>query len=431
MLSGAALRAGLRKWVPRPTMGCGVPKRGENPMAESSVQQSEPIADVASGSPETAPSESDYAEFCELRATRPVSRQEDGLWRVARYDDVRHVLKDHRSFSSLVSQRLEEEGSPPSMLFSDPPVHTRLRGLVSRAFTPRQVAAQASQVEARCEALVKDLASNDSADLITALAAPLPVGVIATMLGVEDGDFAAFKRWSDVIFANIGEILIGTPSEDAVAAAAEMDAYFLERIAALRVSPRSHLLSGLVHVETEEGRLSDAELLMFCRLLLIAGNETTTSLIVGCARIFHEMPESFDRLKRSPELIAGFIEETVRYHSPFKATLRRAARDVLLCGEKIARGDLVLPLIASANRDERVFERASEFVLDRDPNPHLAFGLGIHSCLGASLARMEGKIAVTSLLKHLDGISLCEPNDPALDGFGAPAFVEVELRRAN
>lgn len=381
---------------------------------------------------ETLPPVDIYAEYTELRANQPVSREEeDGPWRVARYEDVRQVLKAHGDFSSLVSSRMDSDPDlPPSMLFSDPPAHDRLRGLVNRAFTPRQIAAQATQIEARCEALVQDLARNESADLVTGFAAPLPVGVIATMLGVEDGDFVEFKRWSDTIFQNIGDILIGTPSEAAVAAAAEMDAYFLERIARLRLEPQPYLLSELVHVETEEGRLTDAELLMFCRLLLIAGNETTTSLIVGCVRMFHEMPESFDRLKHSPDLIPGFIEETLRYHSPFKATLRRASRDLELCGQTIAKGDLVLPLIASANRDERIFDRASEFVLDRSPNPHLAFGLGIHSCLGSTLARLEGRIAVTSLLRHLDSISLFEPDMEALDGFGAPLSVPVELRRA-
>ncbi len=372
-----------------------------------------------------------YAEYTTLRATQPVSKSEEGLWQVARYEDVRHVLKSHHDFSSLISKRLDEDpDAVPSMLFSDPPAHDRLRGLINRAFTPKQIEAQASQIEARCETLVQDLASNESADLVTTFAAPLPVGVIATMLGVEDGDFVEFKRWSDTIFQNIGDILLGTPSEAAVAAAGEMDAYFLERIAGLRQKPRPYLLSTLVHVETEEGRLTDAELLMFCRLLLIAGNETTTSLIVGCVRMFHEMPESFDRLKHSPELVPGFIEETLRFHSPFKATLRRASRDIELCGQRISKGDLVLPLIASANRDERIFDRASEFVLDRSPNPHLAFGLGIHSCLGSTLARLEGRIAVTSLLHHLDSISLFEPDMEALDGFGAPLSVPVELRRA-
>ena len=384
---------------------------------ENSAQGQQPIEDV-------------YAEYAELRAHRPISRDDDGPWRVARYEDVRHILKGHVEYSSDVAQRLDgDENRPPSMLFSDPPAHDRLRGLVNRAFTPRRIAAQGDQIAARCEVLVRDLVSSDSGDLVTAFAAPLPVGVIATMLGVEDGNFVEFKRWSDTIFQNIGEILLGTPSEAAIAAADEMNAYFLERIAELRREPREHLLSDLVYVETEEGRLTDPELLMFCSLLLIAGNETTTSLIVGCTRMFHEMPESFERLKRSPDLIPGFIEETLRYHSPFKATLRKAARDVELCGQKIAQGELVLPLIASANRDERVFERADEFILDRSPNPHLAFGLGIHSCLGSSLARMEGRIAVTSLLHHLDGISLCDPDDAALDGFGSPSSIRVTLRR--
>ncbi len=340
-------------------------------------------------------------------------------------------MKTHADFSSEVSQRMQEdESATPTMLFTDPPAHDRLRALVSRAFTPRQIAAQADQIEARCEALMKDLAASESGDLITQFAAPLPVGVIATMLGVEDGDFVEFKRWSDTIFKDIGEILIGTPSPAAVAAGAEMSDYFNERIARLREAPSTHLLSGLVFAETEEGRLTDGELLMFCFLLLIAGNETTTSLIVGCARIFDERPDLFERLRASSDLIPGFIEETLRYHSPFKATLRKASRDLEIAGQPIAKGDLILPLIASANRDETVFERADEFIFDRHPNPHLAFGLGIHSCLGASLARMEGRLAVVSMLRHLDGISLCDPTQPELDGFGAPASVRVELRPA-
>lgn len=372
-----------------------------------------------------------YAEYKELRAHRPVSRNEGEPWRVARYDDVRHILKTHADFSSEVSQRMQEdENSTPTMLFTDPPAHDRLRALVSSAFTPRQIAAQADQIEARCDALMVDLASSERGDLITQFAAPLPVGVIATMLGVEDGDFVEFKRWSDTIFTNIGDILIGTPSEAAAEAGAEMSAYFMERITRLRETPATHLLSDLVYVDTEEGRLTDGELLMFCFLLLIAGNETTTSLIVGSARMFDERPHLFEKLRSEPDLIPGFVEETLRYHSPFKATLRKAARDLEIGGQSIAKGDLILPLIASANRDESVFERADEFLLDRKPNPHLAFGLGIHSCLGATLARMEGRMAVAAMLRHLDGISLCDPNQPELDGFGAPASVEVELKPA-
>jgi cytochrome P450 len=254
----------------------------------------------ATGQLRSQPAEEVYAEYRELWDHRPVSRDVDGPWRVARYRDVRHVLKSRGDFSSAVSQRVEEDDSArPSMIFSDPPVHSRLRDLVSRAFTPRRIAAQTGAIEERCERLVRRLVVEESGDLVKGLAAPLPVGVIATMLGVEDGDFDTFKRWSDVIFGNIGEILIGTPSDDAIAASEEMNSYILDRIAALRRRPRAHLLSDLVHVETEDGRLTDAELLMFCALLLIARNETTTSLIVGSTGIFHELPETFDRLKRS------------------------------------------------------------------------------------------------------------------------------------
>jgi len=373
-----------------------------------------------------------HEAFRRLRLHAPVSRESsEAPWRVACHEDVRAVLKDHASFSSAVSQRvMRDPDAVPSMLFSDPPVHHRLRGLVSRAFTPRQVGAQEESIRRRCDALVRALAADEHPDLVAGLAAPLPVGVIAGMLGVEDGDFGAFKRWSDTIFGNIGDILLGTPSEAATTAAAEMDAYFLERIAELRERPLGHLLSDLVHVQTEDGRLSDAELLMFCRLLLIAGNETTTSLIVGAVRVFHEHPETFLQLKRERALIPTFVEETLRLHSPFKMTIRRATHDVSLRGERILEGDLVLPLIASANRDEQIFERPDEFVVDRAPNPHLAFGIGIHSCLGASLARLEGAIAVETLVEHIDGIAIADFDPIALESFGAPASIPVEIQLA-
>ncbi len=374
-----------------------------------------------------------HAQYRVLRDTAPVSREApEGAWNVARYEDVRTVLKDHHGFSSLISQRtLEDPEAVPSMLFSDPPVHDRLRGLVSRAFTPRQVGAQEASIRERCDGLIRALVESREPDLVTALAAPLPVGVNAQMLGVEDGDFETFKRWSDTIFGNIGDILMDAPSEAAIRAAEAMDAYFLERIAELRRRPVGHLLSDLVHVETEDGRLTDAELLMFCRLLLIAGNETTTSLIVGAVRVFHELPETFARLKRDPGLVPSFVEETLRLHSPFKMTIRRAARDVDLGGQRIAAGELVLPLIASANRDDRVFERPDEFVIDRDPNPHLAFGLGIHVCLGAPLARLEGRIAVEALVQHLDAIAIRDFDVASLEAFGAPASLAVELQPAH
>ena len=268
-------------------------------------------------------------------------------------------------------------------------------------------------------------------DLVEALAAPLPVTVIARMLGVEDGNLGVFKHWSDTIFSNIAEILFAQPDESVMQAAAEMDAYFLERIAGIRNAPVDNLLGRLVETETEEGRLSNQELLSFCRLLLIAGNETTTGLITGCVRVFDEMPETFTALKQDRTLIPSFIEETLRFYSPFSATVRRTTCETELAGTLLPKGVLVVPLIASANRDESVFDRADEFIIDRDPNPHLAFGYGIHNCLGAHLARLEGRIAVASLVNALDEITITEEDRTQFNRLGGPEKLPGEIENCS
>ena len=314
------------------------------------------------------------------------------------------------------------------MLFSDPPLHNRLRKLVSRAFKPAHIASQRGLITERCEALVLAMQAHEEVDLVSALAAPLPVTVIAHMLGVPDGDMLEFKHWSDAIFSNIGDILFAQPSPEATKASLEMDAYFVDRIEALRRNPVDNLLGRLVETQTDEGMLSNEELLSFCRLLLIAGNETTTGLITASVRIFHEMPETFSQIQQHPELIPTFIEEALRYYSPFSATIRRTTRDTELAGVTIPKGELVLPLISSANRDEAVFDRAHTFVIDRDPNPHLAFGFGIHFCLGAHLARLEGEVAVASLTKTMSSIALAEGDQVEMNGLGGPSALRVRLK---
>jgi cytochrome P450 len=317
------------------------------------------------------------------------------------------------------------------MLFSDPPIHNHLRKLISRAFSPKAIADQRDMISRRCEQLVGHMVQQEQPDLIDALASPLPVTVIADMLGVTDGNMREFKRWSDLIFGNIGEVLLGEPDEEVVKASEEMNAYFLACINELREHPAEHLLSRLVHVETDEGHLTDSELLMFCSLLLIAGNETTTGLISACVRVFHEEPWTFKRLKSDPALIESFIEETLRFYAPFQMTIRRATKDVEVAGAKISKGELVLPLIASANRDDNIFPDADQFIIDRDPNPHLAFGSGIHNCIGAPLARLEGQIAVASMIDHLDEISLVEYDTELLSRFGGPGKLLVNIQAAN
>lgn len=385
-----------------------------------------------------SPATDPYQNYRFLRNEAPVVRMEGGgPWQVARYDDVHRVLKDFATFSSDVSMRPPAERQP-SMLFSDPPVHNRLRKLVSYAFKPSHIAAQRELIEHRCEELVTAMHGHEHGhkhghkkapiDLVQTLAAPLPVNIIAGMLGVEDGDMQTFKYWSDTIFSNIGEILFGEPSQEALECGEAMNAYFLERIAGLRQQPIDHLLGRLVETETEDGKLTDEELLSFCRLLLIAGNETTTGLITASVRIFDEIPETFDQLKQNPHLIPTFIEEALRYYSPFAATVRKTTREVEVAGVMIAKGELVTPLIGCANRDESVFERPDEFMIDRDPNPHLAFGFGIHFCLGAHLARLEGEIAVAALTRHFKAISLESVVSPEEgSGLGGPKRLIVNV----
>ncbi|MAD08687.1 MAG: cytochrome P450 [Gammaproteobacteria bacterium] len=367
-----------------------------------------------------------YDGFKMLRDHAPVTRIEaDGPWQVARHADVHAVMRDHATFSSDVSALPPEERGAPSMLFSDPPVHHRLRKLVSVAFKPSQIEKQEAQIRARCKALFDAMPIDAEVDLVQAVAAPLPVMVIAEMLGVEDGDMATFKAWSDEIFSNIGEILFGTPSPESEAAAAEMNAYFLQRINHIRRHPKNHLLGQLVAVETEDGRLDDEELLSFCRLLLIAGNETTTGLITASARIFHEEPQTLAQLRQSPELSGAFVEEALRYYSPFSATVRRTTKEVELAGQTIGAGELVVPLIASANRDERVFDAPDTFVIERSPNPHLGMGFGIHFCLGAHLARLEGKIVVEQMAERYSQVALVKPETATVGDLGGPKELAV------
>lgn len=369
-----------------------------------------------------------YEYYRQLRDNDPVSRMEgDGPWQVARHADVNQVLRDNDTFSSDVSMQPPEERTP-SMLFSDPPLHNRLRKLVSYAFKPSHIEAQRAVIKTRCDELVESMAAHDEVELVDALAAPLPVNIIAHMLGVVDGDMKAFKVWSDTIFSNIGDILFAQASPEAERCANEMNAYFLERIAELRKQPVDHLLGRLVQTETEDGQLSDEELLSFCRLLLIAGNETTTGLITASVRIMDEQPETMDQLRENPALVPTFIEEALRYYSPFAATIRKTTRPVEICGVSIGEGELVMPMISSANRDDRVFDRPEEFVIDRDPNPHLAFGFGIHFCLGAHLARLEGQIAVEALTRRFKRISLAnELGAEEGSGLGGPKQLTVKL----
>jgi cytochrome P450 len=375
--------------------------------------------------------ENPYGLFAGLRANAPVVKMGTaGLWAVSRYDDVLRVLRDPATFSSEVSvDVLAGEPARPSMIFNDPPMHTRLRGLIAKAFTPRMVELQRAAVQEYCDELIGKLCATDGdVDIVAGLAYPLPVMVIANMLGVGDGDMPTFKRWSDAIIENVGMMLMVGDDGSLDEINREFDRYFKARLDKLRVEPEDNLLSGLVHAETDDGKLSEEDLLLICRLLLVAGNETTTGLIINSVRVFAEFPDVVMQLRARPDLVPSAIEEILRYYAPFAATFRRTTRDVELSGVTIPKNDRVIPLMASANRDERQFERPDDFIIDRDPNRHVAFGMGIHYCLGAPLARMEGEIALRTLVPRITSVSITSEADPGtLLRPGGPAELWVRF----
>ncbi|HEX6971699.1 MAG TPA: cytochrome P450, partial [Limnochordia bacterium] len=339
-----------------------------------------------------------YPYYALARSHAPVFHfAEADVCNVFLYDDVKAVLSDARRFSSAFGAANPDR--PRSLLTTDPPRHTALRALISRAFTPRAIAALAPRIAELTEALLAAALPKGEIELVADLAAPLPIMVIAEMLGIPPADRERFKMWSDRVVAATDTLLgVGAgrgPGFDQ--AMEEMFSYFSAIIDARRRDPGDDLISRLTFAEIDGTRLSQAEILNFCWLLLVAGNETTTHLIVNAMRCLIEHPAVYDRLRNDPDAIPATIEEVLRYRSPVQAMFRVATEDVVLQGQTIPRGAQVLAWIGSANRDAARFADPDRFDPGRDPNPHLAFGHGIHFCLGAPLARLEGRIALGAL----------------------------------
>ncbi|MDP9237089.1 MAG: cytochrome P450 [Chloroflexota bacterium] len=366
--------------------------------------------------------------FAGLRKDAPVFKPPGSpLAIVSRYDDVVRILRDPVTFSSQVAVREPGERRPPTILFDDPPVHTRMRGLLTSAFTPRMVELQRESVEEYCKKLVDRMCANETADYIAGLAYPLPVMVIANMLGVGGGDMETFKRWSDAIIGNVANALFD-PNTDAIDDVnREFDEYFREQLNRLRAHPEDNLLSALIHAEDPaEGKLSEEDLLVVCRVLLVAGNETTTGLIVATARIFAEFPFVLQAVKDDPSVIPSVVEEVLRYYPTFPATFRITTREVEIAGVTLPAGERILTMITSANHDETQFPNPEEFIISREPNRHVAFGMGIHYCLGAPLARMEGGIAIATLAPRIKALSF-EGDPGSVMQPGGPATLPVRF----
>jgi cytochrome P450 len=336
---------------------------------------------------------------------------------VARYADVVAVTRNHAGFSSTIPQYMVPEGSDPfggapTMPFSDPPVHTRLRRLVARDFSPRRIAALAPRIREVTVRLLDENVSGGRFEAMSALANQLPVVIIAEMLGVPVEHHASFRQWSDAV-ASGSATSPGMPVEPAVReAVTALREYFTHAIDRRRAEPGDDLISALVAAHDTAEALSTDELLAFVVLLLLAGNETTTNLIGNGLLALARNPGEYQRLRRDPALIPPAVEEMLRYDSPVQTLMRFAAQDTEVGGTRIETGAVVAVLFAAANRDPAQFPEPERFDVARTPNDHVAFGEGIHFCLGAPLARLEARIVFEAIVERFATIALADPSAP-------------------
>lgn len=348
-----------------------------------------------------------FPVYAQLREMSPVLRVPppfDG-WMLFDYESVKWALNDHETFSSRVP-------APNWFIFFDPPAHTRLRGLIAQAFTPRMIAGLEPRIRELSRTLL-DAAmerGGETLDLAADYSVPLPMQVIAGMIGIPAEEWPRYKLWSDAIlrisYARSGRAEAEAAARAFAAVTAEMDVYAGEVIERRRGNPQDDLFTRLIEAEVDGERLTRAEIVGFLQLLVTAGQETTSDLINNAVLCLAEHPEQLARLRAAPELLPAAIEEVLRYRSPVQWMLRTPRRDVEVRGQMIPAGSLVLPVIGSANRDPKQFADAERFDIGRQPNRHLAFGHGIHFCLGAALSRLEARIALADLLARFERLEL-------------------------
>ncbi|OBF09347.1 cytochrome [Mycobacterium sp. ACS4054] len=350
-----------------------------------------------------------YPAYRELRATEPVCWNDvTNFWALLKYEDIRFVSSNPALFSSTKGITIPDPQQPSpvqpgSLIFTDPPRHRQMRKLINSGFTRRRVAVLEPKIREIVRGILDDVRPDSVHEFAEEIAAPLPTRMIAELIGAPPDDWEQFRAWSDAATGTADpEIEL-----DPLVAMGQLFEYFQKLIAARRTDPRDDLLSVLAGAEIEGVRLTDEDLLNFAFLLLVAGNETTRNLIAlgTCALIAH--PDQCRLLAENPALIPGAVEEMLRWNSPVVHMARTATTDVEIRGQRIAAGDVVVMLYGSANRDEDIFGPDSEeFRVTRHPNPHIAFGCGEHSCVGAQLARLEACVLFDELLRRFPHLEL-------------------------
>ena len=356
-----------------------------------------------------------YPVYAALRERDPVHRSAlMNAWMFTRHADIDTILRDHRRFSNdprkgSLSSR-QRAGLPAdeefTMLFLDPPDHKRLRALVNKAFTPKAVNALEPHIRSLLGSLLDEIDDPAGFDLMQAVAQPLPVIVIAEMLGVPPEDRAQFKIWSDQRARTLEPSIDARERALADAANKSLNNYFRPIIEERRADPKDDIVSALAQAEEEGDRLTELEMLNMLRLLLIAGNETTTNLIGNGVLALLRHPDQLQRLRDDPSLIPLAVDELLRFDSPVQTDFRRALEDCEVNGFPLKKRDNIVLLLGAANRDPEVFDHPDRLDVGRGDRSHLSFGRGIHHCIGAPLARLEGRVVLETLLERFSQISL-------------------------
>lgn len=338
-----------------------------------------------------------YVLYTDLRDRWPVYYDERmRAWIVSRFDDVMQVMRDYETYSS----RAMGDVVRFPLISDDPPRHTQLRTLVNRAFTSSRLKSLEGDVRRLARELIEAFEGSE-VEIVDRLTIPLPVVVISWLLGVAEEDREQFKRWSDAITG-----LLDQPTdEERMGTAGKMYQYFLKEVEKRREQPSDDLISAVLKAQERDVTLSDQEVVSFCLLLLVAGNETTTNLLGNLLGILSREPHLWTRLREDRSLLEDAIEEALRLESPVQFVFRKTTRDTQLGGVGIPADATVLTLFGSANRDESEFDEPDRFIIERERSRHIAFGYGAHFCLGAPLARLESRLAMDSLLDRFDSIA--------------------------
>jgi cytochrome P450 len=374
-------------------------------MATSQQELTEPLLDDSFFATEP------WEHFARLRSLHPVARHEDpGFWVLSRHADVVAASADAGTFCSGQGILLFEIGveypTPPTMMHTDAPAHSRYRKLVQPGFAPRVIRALEPVVRTRAAAAVDRIPVAEPADVVETVTAGFPLQIIADLLGIGDADQARFLRWSDAAIPGAGEF---TPEERAAELAA-MNEFLVTTAASRRGKDGDDLVTVLANVDVDGERLSDDELAMFLVQLLVAGNETSRNMLSGGLHALATHPAQWAALRADPSLVPGAVEEMLRWTTPVIYFMRTATRDTQIDGIEIAAGDPVVLLYASANRDEAEFgPTADRFDITRSPNHHVAFGFGPHFCIGAALARLEARALLEDLLGRFATVEAAGP----------------------